>query len=75
MPEEFGKWNTVYRRFRRWALSGALARIFRELTAELVDLGVIMVDGTFVKVHQHGTGSPKSSALPMVRPWAVAWEG
>ena len=33
VPEEFGKWNTIYRRFRRWALSGALTRIERRFPA------------------------------------------
>ena len=26
------------------------------------DLKIVMVDGTFVKVHQHGTGAPKNGA-------------
>ena len=68
LPPEFGKWNTVYWRFRRWATRGVTARIFQVLVAPLLDFGIVMVDGTFVKVHQHGTGSPKGNALPTVRP-------
>ena len=65
----------MYRRFRRWAIRGTLAKLFRLLTVELLDLGTIMVDGTFVKVHQHGAGSPKADALPVEKPKAKVAEG
>ena len=68
LPPELGKWNTIYVRFRRWSLTGALTRLFQRLMPELLDLGVIMIDGTFVKVHQHAAGSPKADALRMARP-------
>jgi len=63
LPPEFGKWITVYQRFNRWVKSGVFDAVFASLDAEL-DLGVVMVDGTFVKVHQHATGAPKEDARP-----------
>ena len=63
LPSEFGKWNTVYRRFRRWSEDGVFAEVLAALEGEL-DFDVMMVDGTFVKVHQHGTGALKEEALP-----------
>ena len=37
---------------------------FAQLSADLeLELETVMVDGTFVKVHQHGTGVPKADAL------------
>jgi transposase len=30
-PEEFGNWNSVFRRFRRWAQKGVWQRLFTEL--------------------------------------------
>ena len=61
LPTVFGKWNTVYRRFRRWTQSGVFAQVFNALATDL-KLDVLMIDGTFVKVHQHGTGAPKVDA-------------
>ena len=66
LPREFGHWNTVHRRFRRWVLSGVFHRIF-EVVEEDLDLKTVMVDGTFAKVHQHGTGAKKAPARLMSR--------
>ena len=66
MPDDFGNWNTVhrrFRRFRRWAVAGVFDRIF-EATSGGLDLRAVMVDGSFAKVHQHGTGAPKADAHP-----------
>ena len=61
LPREFGNWNTVHRRFRRWVQSGVFERIF-EVIEENLDLKTVMVDGTFAKVHQHGAGAKKAVA-------------
>jgi transposase len=61
LPREFGNWNTVHRRFRRWVQSGVFQRIFDVIEEEL-DLRAVMVDGTFAKVHQHGAGAKKAVA-------------
>jgi transposase len=31
LPEGFGAWNSVFRRFRRWAKAGVFERIFNEM--------------------------------------------
>jgi transposase len=56
LPEPFGLWNTVFRRFRRWAKSGVFDRIFNELSGD-PDFEYAMIDGTIVRVHQHGAGA------------------
>ena len=63
LPAEFGKWITVYQRFRRWKKAGVFDRIFEATQGDL-DLRSVQVDGSHVKVHQHGSGAPKAKALP-----------
>src|SRR3712207_3859177 len=34
LPAEFGRWDAVYNRFRRWVASGGLRRLVEALTAD-----------------------------------------
>ena len=56
LPETFGKWNSVFQRFRRWAVKGVFERVFRLLSGD-PDFEYALIDGTIVRVHQHGTGA------------------
>lgn len=58
LPEEFGKWGSVYRQFRRWTLAGLWETIIETLNAsEAVPDTVQMVDSTIVRAHQHAAGA------------------
>lgn len=61
LPECYGKPMTVYQRFNRWAKAGVFQAVLADL-ADHLDTSTAMVDGTFVKVHQHGHGAPKGTA-------------
>ena len=74
LPQEFGRWFTVYQRFNRWVKRGVLDSVFQLLNKDL-ELKTVMVDGTFIKVHQHGTGSLKVSARPVEKPSVEAEAG
>lgn len=67
LPEDFGNWNSVFQRFRRWTLKGVFARIFEILSGD-PDFEYAMIDGTIVRVHQHGTGAKGG---PKIRPSAA----
>ena len=56
LPSRFGKWGTVWKRFRRWAEKGVFERIFAALSKD-PDFEYALIDGTIVKVHRHGTGA------------------
>lgn len=56
LPPEFGKWNTIFKRYRDWVKAGVFEKIFTAVNNE-IDLEYAMVDGTIVKVHRHGQGS------------------
>ncbi|GAA4337735.1 IS5 family transposase [Flaviaesturariibacter amylovorans] len=59
LPERFGKWNSVYRRFQRLALAGVWQRVFEEFAD--ADLRQLMVDSTSVRAHQHAAGARKKT--------------
>jgi transposase len=56
LDKKFGHWNSVFRRFRRWALKGIFEAVFRHLSGD-PDFEYAIIDGTIVRVHQHGTGA------------------
>ena len=56
LPTGFGQWNSIFRRFRRWAKRGVFQRIFDGL-ADDPDFEYILIDGTIVSVHQKASGA------------------
>ena len=64
LPSEFGKWDTIYKKFSRWAKSGALQRIFAALQVEgiiSITVEVLALDSTSCKVHPDAHGALKNS--------------
>ncbi len=56
LPKEFGPWQTVYKRFAKWTTIAAWKDLFDELVKD-VDTESSMIDGSYVKLHQHGCGA------------------
>lgn len=65
LPAEFGPWQTVWKRHRRFASDGTWDRIHARLLAE-ADAGgqidwTVSVDSTINRAHQHGTNLPRTT--------------
>jgi transposase len=83
LPAEFGAWDAVYNRLRRWVHSGAMRRLFELLTADPGFGAVrrVLVDSTTVRAHRHAAGAlrkKKRSGRPGARrprAWAGAGAG
>jgi transposase len=56
LPGSFGNWNSVFKRFRRWAQKGVFEELFKRLSGDK-DFEYAMIDGTIIRVHQHGAGA------------------
>jgi transposase len=68
LPDEFGNWNSIFRRFRRWCQQG----VFDAILETLVELGITddwkeqMVDSTTSRGHSQAAGAkggPSRKAL------------
>lgn len=57
LPDEYGKWNSVFRRYRRWATTGVFDAMLETL-AEVVerDRSADMIDNTVVRAHHCAVG-------------------
>ena len=65
LPECYGKWVTVYRRFDRWPGDGAMERLFTAWREERVigaEIRVLAMDSTSAEVHRHAAGAPRKGA-------------
>ncbi|PZX37007.1 transposase [Roseinatronobacter thiooxidans] len=56
LPADFGNWNSVFRRSRRWAEGGVFEKIFKEISCT-PDFEYAMIDGTIVQAHQKASGA------------------
>ena len=56
LPPGFGEWNSVFRRFRRWAQGGVFDRLFKAVSDD-PDFEYVLIDGTIVSVHQKASGA------------------
>ncbi len=72
LPEEFGRWQTVWARHFRWSTDGTYERILAEATraghhggeqGDVVER-LLSADSTVVRAHQHAAGARKGTGDP-----------
>jgi putative transposase len=71
LPERYGKYKSVHKRFARWAARGVWEAIFHTLTRDVKN-DYLMIDSTIVRAHQQAATGRKKGAR--TRLWGVPEE-
>jgi transposase len=65
MPEEYGAWNSIYKRFARWQEKGVWQALFDRLSED-ADLEWLMLDSTVVRAHACAAGAKKKKEIRLL---------
>lgn len=67
LPDEFGPWQSLWRRYDTWAKDGTWDKLLRLIAsrAETEEPLVTAVDGTIVKAHKHAAGAQKGGWIEL----------
>lgn len=58
LPEELGKWNSVYQQFRRWSLAGLWDALLDALAGSgAAPKTIQMIDSTVIRAHHQAAGA------------------
>jgi transposase len=60
LPAEYGRWNTVYKRYSRWCEAGVWERLLTQVSQE-PDMEHLLLDSTIVRAHPSAAGAEKKT--------------
>jgi transposase len=74
LPERYGKYQTVHRRFQNWVRSGVMEKVLLAIAQDLLERGGLdlrecFIDGTFVPAKKGGFRSDRPNAAKARKSW------
>ena len=58
LPDSYGNWNTIYKRFSRWSRAGVFEKLFEHVAGDQ-DLEYLLIDSTVIRSHACSAGAEK----------------
>ena len=74
LPESYGNWNSIYKRFARWTEKGVWQQM-HESFADDPDMECILIDSTVVRAHHSAAGAPRKRGASRPKPSEGAGAG
>jgi transposase len=62
LPAEYGRWNTIYKRYARWCEAGVWARLLEQVS-QAPDLEHLLLDSTIIRAHPSAAGAEKKTVI------------
>jgi len=73
LPEELGKWNSIYQQFRRWSLAGLWDVLLDALAGSgAAPKTIQMIDSTVIRAHHQAAGAKGGLKIRLLAVHAVA---
>ncbi len=63
LPEQYGRWNSIYKRFCRWQAQGVWQRMLEHFVKD-PDMEHLLIDGTVIRAHPCAAGALKKMWRP-----------
>ncbi len=71
LPERYGNWNSVYKRYDRWSEAGVWRTMFEHF-ADDPDMESMMIDGSVVRAHACAAGASSKKGVKRRKPSVTA---
>ena len=69
LAEEFGKWSSVYRQFKRWRLAGLWELVLDALNDSGISPGQVqMIDSSIIRAHHLAAGAKEGFRKKVLSP-------